>query len=161
MGSTLFVGGLTAECTEDELQDFFRKRFGGFEGMKFHPGRGGKPGICWVKFAPSDADGVFNALSQGVDYLPSNPTVALRPEWAKNDLDAPRSDYGGHGAAAHTWASPPPPARAPQYVPPPIYVPPPAPAPSATPACDTMFIGSLAPHTSEDDVHAILSDLRG
>merc|ERR1712039_869362 len=55
--------------------------------------------------------------------------------------------------------SPPPPAR-------PVYVPPPAqfhaaPAPAATPACDTMFIGSLSPHTAEDDVHAILCDLKG
>lgn len=166
-GTTLLVGGLLAHCSEEELYDFFGSRFHGFEKLKFMPSSGSKPGLCFVKFETHEhAQATFAAINEGGDALPSNPSVALRPEWAKNDLDAPRQDAGGGG----------------QYYPPaPHYVQAPAPPPpprqqvwaaapaakhnpqalSATPPGDTMFIGGLAQHVQEEELHSALSGFAG
>lgn len=91
ISSTLFVGGLMPACTEEELFEFFSYTFEAFEKLKYMPTSGGKPGVCFVKFASPDyAQVAFQSLAENGYTLPSNPTVTLQPEWAKNDLDAPK-----------------------------------------------------------------------
>lgn len=169
-GTTLVVGGLVPECTEEELYEFFGNRFHGFEKLKFIRS-GGKPGMCFVKFETYEhAFATFQALGEGIDFLPSNPGVALRPEWAKNDLDAPRQDGGGQWAQsaprAHV-ATPPPPPQQVHWSPPPqqAHWSPPAhqnaQVLSQTPPGDTLFIGSLGAGAQEAELQNVLSGIAG
>lgn len=169
-GSTLVVGGLVPECTEDELYEFFGNRFHGFQKMKFIRS-GGKPGMCFVKFETYEhAFATYQALGEGIDCLPSNPNVALRPEWAKNDLDVPRDAGGAQWAPSAPRAyvaAPPPPPQQVHWSPPPQQVHWNAPAPqnaqvlAQTPPGDTLFIGNLAAGVQEDELQNTLSGFAG
>lgn len=91
VSSTLFVGGLVPAVTEEELYDFFASYFDGFDRIKYMVATGGKPGVCFAKFAtPEHAQAAFQALNENGYTLSSNPSEVLRPEWARNDLDAPK-----------------------------------------------------------------------
>jgi len=177
-GSTLVVGGLLPQCSEGELVDFFQTRFHGFVKLKFMPASGQKPGLCFIKFESVEhADATFHALGEGIDTLPSNPTVPLRPEWAKNDLDAPRdgggatggqyAGYAGYAGFAGYGGAPAPRAR--------VMAPPPPAARQAswggggpvgqhagqTPPGDTMFIGGLAANAPEAELQTALHGFPG
>lgn len=174
--STLIVGGLSASCSEQELQHFFQTQYHGFERLKFMPFNGSKPGLCFVKFETGEhANATFQAIVEGGDTLASNPGVPLRPEWAKNDLDAPRQGAGGGpqpGAYSpyaapmppHARAVPPPPAPQQQWRaapgPPQIQAWPQA-APPAPAGNDTMFIGGIEKAVPEGELQGVLEGLPG
>jgi len=175
-GTTLVVGGLLPECSEEELHEFFSFRFHGFQKLKFMACSGGKPGLCFVKFETYEhAFATFQALGEGVDCLPSNPSAPLRPEWAKNDLDAPKGGgqapsanyapyYAPSAPRAHVVAPPPPP-RQQQQQQQQFWSPTPtgtnAKALSQTPPGDTLFVGSLPAGVQETEVQNVLSGFAG
>lgn len=148
---------------------FFSSRFHGFEKLKLKPGNSGKPGMCFIKFqSPDHAAATLQALSEGVDTLPSNPTVPVRAEWAKNDLDqprdaAPRYDTGGGwpmpggkgGKGKVHVVPPPPPHHASGWQATPVQ------SNSANVPCDTLFIGSLPHGCQETELESVLSGFAG
>lgn len=157
--STLYFGKLTSDVGE---QDFY-ELFGlceGFERLKYVPPTEGKSGMCFAKFVSPYSAEMAKARVAGF-ALPSNPNVPLQVAFAKNDLDQP----GNRGAVE---VAPPLAASNGGFAEDYRYRPRFAPAPPAAPPvdtgstpCDTMFIGNIAPNTTENELVNMLTTLQG
>jgi len=163
--STLFAYKLKEGCSEQELRQLCEEYCVGFERLKFVPPAEGRWGMCFLKFFSAAL--AETALQIVRSYaLPSNPGEPLFADFAKADLDAPKR--GGPGAVA-TWS-----AAGTSHMVPQHYahagfgvaIPPPTMAgggggqrPNAP--CDTMFVGSVAPSVTEEEMSNAMSMFAG
>jgi len=161
--STLYIWRLREGSSEEELHQFCTEYCPGFERLKYVPPTDGKWGMGFVKFASgahaNEALQTIRAYS-----LPSNPGEALQVDFAKADLDEPkRGGAPAYGALVPPPHAPPIGASVRQF----SAMAPPAVAASggggqrSNPPCDTMFVGSVAPHISEEEVGNALATCAG
>lgn len=101
MCSTLFIGNLDTNATEQDLIFTMQTYCDGFERLKFVPSSSGKTGKCWAKFSsPLAAANALHNLEGA--YLSANPSAILQVELAKNDLDQPSHAKEAPGASGQT-----------------------------------------------------------
>eukprot|EP00747_Dinoflagellata_sp_TGD_P123334 gnl/TRDRNA2_/TRDRNA2_173799_c5_seq3.p1 gnl/TRDRNA2_/TRDRNA2_173799_c5~~gnl/TRDRNA2_/TRDRNA2_173799_c5_seq3.p1 ORF type:complete len:391 (+),score=71.90 gnl/TRDRNA2_/TRDRNA2_173799_c5_seq3:174-1346(+) len=97
--STLFLRKLGEYATEEELMHLFESRCDGFERLKFVAATTDKDAMCFAKFQTVHHAEIAQASIDGY-ILHSCPSTPLQVEFAKNDLDMPKTQgKGGSGKA--------------------------------------------------------------